>query len=316
MISGDIKAAAALLARGEVVAIPTETVYGLAGNIFDEKAVRSIYSIKGRPHFNPLIVHIPSVERLSSVAAYIPPDALKLARRFWPGPLTLVLPKQDVIPNLVTGGKDTVAVRVPDHPVALALLNSIDFPLAAPSANPFGSLSPTRAEHVEAGLGNKVPLILDGGACQKGIESTIIGFVEDRPVVYRLGSISLEDIESVIGPVGLFNKQESGPPAPGMLDKHYSPNTPLIVCNDPWAEWEKHDPSVTALLVLQCEEGRPEVKQVALSGSGDLEEAARNLFDKLHEMDTMGLQLIIAERMPEVGMGRSINDRLERAAKD
>lgn len=317
MISADIQLAASLLKKGDVVAIPTETVYGLAGNIYDDSAIRSIFSIKQRPHFNPLIVHIASQDQLSDIVSHIPDPARKLAEAFWPGPLTLVLPKQATVPDLVTGGKDTVAVRVPDHPVTLALLRAIDFPLAAPSANPFGSLSPTMAEHVEAGLGNKIPMVLDGGPCKKGIESTIIGFNGfngDQPVVYRLGSISLEEIEKVAGPVPVFNKLQSGPPAPGMLDKHYSPHTRLILAPDPWDELEKHDRERTGLLLLQAEEGRPDMLQVALTGSGSLSEAASNLFAKLHEMDRMGLDLIIAERMPETGLGRSINDRLERAA--
>lgn len=316
MISTDIGKAAALLSAGDVVAIPTETVYGLAANIYDEKAIRRIFEAKGRPLFNPLIVHIASVDQLPLIAKDIPGIAWELAEHFCPGPLTMVLPKQDTVPGLVTGGKPTVAVRIPDHPVTLELLRRIDFPLAAPSANPFGMLSPTCAEHVEAGLGNAIPMILDGGPCNKGIESTIIGFPDGDPVVYRLGSISLEQIESVTGPLPVFNKNETGPPAPGMLDKHYSPGTTLILTDDMEACCKKEYPEKTGLLVLCRKPGMyPGFLQVPLTDSGNLDEAAKNLYGRLHELDMMGLNLIIAERMPDKGLGRSINDRLERAAK-
>ena len=228
----EIIKAVTLLNEGKVVAIPTETVYGLAANAFDENAVRQIFEIKQRPTFNPLIVHIKSIDDLEKVASNIPDKAMKLAKHFWPGALTLVLPKKENIPNIVTAGKDTVGVRVPAHSIALDLLNQLDFPLAAPSANPFGSISPTSAEHVQKQLGNKVPFILDGGNCEKGIESTIIGFENDVPILYRLGSIAIEEIENEIGPITIKNFEEQNPSAPGMLKRHYAPQTKTIVTND------------------------------------------------------------------------------------
>lgn len=316
MISTNIEEAARLLMEGQVVAIPTETVYGLAGNAFSEPALRKIFSVKQRPHFNPLIVHIASTDMLPAIASDIPEKAKILADAFWPGPLTLVLPKNPIVPNLVTGGKPTVAVRVPNHPMSLSLLRSIPFPLAAPSANLFGSLSPTRATHVEAGLGNLVPMVLDGGPCERGIESTIVGFVYGEPVVYRLGSISLEELGRVVGEVTLLTRDQHAPPAPGMLDKHYAPKTKLILCDLISEEIKNHDPLKTVALVLQKRDDLPEgMKQVALSDKADLDEAASRLYDCLHELDKQGWGLILAERMPDIGLGRSINDRLERAAK-
>lgn len=316
MISTNIEEAARLLMEGEVLAIPTETVYGLAGNAFSELAVRKIFSVKQRPHFNPLIVHIASADELPCIASDIPDKAKKLAGAFWPGPLTLVLPKSATIPDLVTGGKPTVAVRVPNHPMTLALLRSIPFPLAAPSANPFGSLSPTRASHVEAGLGEQVPMVLDGGPCEKGIESTIVGFVYGEPVVYRLGSISLEDLNKVVGDVSVYTRDQQTPPAPGMLDKHYAPKTRLILTGRISEEMQKHDPEKTVALVLQKRDDLPAgTVQMQLSETANLNEAASRLYDCLHQLDNEGWGLIIAERMPDEGLGRSINDRLERAAR-
>lgn len=316
MISTNIEEAARLLMEGQVLAIPTETVYGLAGNAFSELAVRKIFSVKQRPHFNPLIVHIASADELPGIASNIPDKAKKLAGAFWPGPLTLVLPKHATIPDLVTGGKPTVAVRVPNHPMTLALLRSIPFPLAAPSANPFGFLSPTRATHVEAGLGKLVPMVLDGGPCEKGIESTIVGFVYGEPVVYRLGSISLEDLRKVVGEVSVYNRDQQAPPAPGMLDKHYAPKTRLILTGRISEEMQKHDPEKTVALVLQKRDDLPAgTRQMLLSDTANLDEAASRLYDCLHELDNEGWDLIIAERMPDEGLGRSMNDRLERAAR-
>ena len=229
IISTELSKAKRLLESEELVAIPTETVYGLAGNIYSEKAIKSIFQTKERPFFNPLIVHIPNPKYLKQVVSEVPEKAEHLANKFWPGPLTLVLKKDPKIPDLITAGKDTVAVRVPNHPMTLKLLQSLNFPLAAPSANPFGSISPTKAEHVEKYFSSKIKMVLDGGECQKGIESTIVGFEENTPVVYRLGSIALEDLEDCIGTVKLMTKKEELPDAPGMLERHYAPNTTTIV---------------------------------------------------------------------------------------
>ena len=224
-ISNDIAKAIEILNNEDVIAIPTETVYGLAGNIYSEKAIRKIFEVKQRPLFNPLIVHIHSTDQLEELVTDIPYNAKILAEKFWPGALTLLLKKKPSVPDLITAGKDTVAVRIPNHPITLQLLKELSFPLAAPSANPFNRISPTSAVHVERYFKHKIKMVLEGGACVNGIESTIIGFENNEPVLYRLGSIALEDIEAVIGSVRVHNKSENAPNAPGMLLKHYAPKT-------------------------------------------------------------------------------------------
>jgi L-threonylcarbamoyladenylate synthase len=316
IISTDISKAVAILNNEELVAIPTETVYGLAGNIFSEKAIQLIFETKKRPFFNPLIVHIPSVELLPTIVSYIPEKAQRLADAFWPGPLTLVLPKQSTIPDLITAGKDTVAVRIPNHPVALELLNALDFPLAAPSANPFGSISPTTAKHVENYFKDDIKMVLDGGACQRGIESTIIGFEGDEPVIYRLGSTSIEAIEAVVGPIQIKNKKEVAPDAPGMLERHYAPKTQTILVDKLSEAIQKHtDKRIGVLALNKPIDHEAIVFQIVLSKSTDLQEAASKLYDALHQLDKKDLDIIIAERFPDFGLGKSINDRLTRATK-
>jgi L-threonylcarbamoyladenylate synthase len=221
-----------ILQRNGLIAIPTETVYGLAGNAYSDEAIKKIFALKKRPLHNPLIVHLKSVSSMYDVAKEIPENALMLANKFWPGPLTLLLKKQDHISDLITAGKNTVAVRVPNHPLALALLNQLEFPLAAPSANPFGSISPTRAEHVLNYFGKKIDLILDGGECEKGIESTIIGFENNNPILYRHGSISMEDIEKITGKLSIITNSDTSPKSPGMLSRHYAPKTDTYLTND------------------------------------------------------------------------------------
>ncbi|MGB0166374.1 MAG: L-threonylcarbamoyladenylate synthase [Luteibaculum sp.] len=206
LISKDIEKAASLLQQGKLVAIPTETVYGLAADIYNEHAVQQIFAVKQRPHFNPLIVHIPNRDYLPKVALEIPEKAWALAEAFWPGSLTLILKKQPRIPLAITAGKDTVAVRMPQHPMAIALLEKLPFPLAAPSANPFNRISPTTAQHVANYFGDEIGMVLDGGTCNKGIESTIVGFNGDEVLLYRFGSLAREDIEKVVGPIKVQNK--------------------------------------------------------------------------------------------------------------
>ena len=211
------KRAARLLAGGKLVAIPTETVYGLAANALDEYAVEQIFVTKGRPHFNPLIIHIGAKQELSKYVTEVPEMAQRLIDAFWPGPLTLLLPKKEIVPDLITASLPRVAVRMPNHPLTLQLLQSLDFPLAAPSANPFCYISPTRAVHVEQQIGEKIPYILDGGACEQGLESTIVGFEKGLPVVYRLGAITPEAIEAVAGQIKIHQKVSVQPVGPGML---------------------------------------------------------------------------------------------------
>ncbi|MEI7509538.1 MAG: L-threonylcarbamoyladenylate synthase [Flavobacterium sp.] len=303
-----------ILNKGEVVAIPTETVYGLAANAFDEKAIQKIFDIKNRPLYNPLIVHIKSIEYLEEVVKDIPPIATKLAKMFWPGPLTLVLPKKENIPDIVTSGKNTVGVRVPAHPLAQELLHLLDFPLAAPSANPFGYISPTTAEHVKKQLGDKIQFILDGGNCEKGIESTIIGFDNNKPILYRVGAISKETIEKCIGTFEIKNKAAASPEAPGMLSKHYSPKTKFEVSATIGESIRLHaDENVGFLLFTKPDIELSSQKHILLTENENLEEAATNLYAAMHQMDDKKFDLIISEKFPEIGIGVSLNDRLQRA---
>ena len=308
-----IAKAAKLLKSGNAVAIPTETVYGLAANAFEENAVRQIFEIKQRPLYNPLIVHIKSIDYLETITSSIPPKALLLAKHFWPGALTLVLPKKDIIPNIVTAGKDTVGIRVPSHPIALALLEEIDFPLAAPSANPFGYISPTTAAHVQKQLGDKIPFILDGGLCEKGIESTIIGFENNEPILYRVGAISKEEIESIIGKINQKTKAAAKPEAPGMLSKHYSPRTKFIVSENIIDDIEKYKNQAVGFLIYSNVIISGLYNLIRLTTTEDLDEAAQNLYSAMHTLDAANYDLIIAEKFPETGLGISLNDRLYRA---
>ena len=316
LIITDIDVASGFLNNEDVIGIPTETVYGLAGNIYSEKAINKIYEIKKRPLINPLIVHIKSLAYLDKVAVDVSESALKLAKTFWPGPLTLVLNKHHSVPDIVTAGKSTVAVRVPNHPVALSLLESVDFPLAAPSANPSGSISPTSAQHVAGYFKDEIKIILDGGVCKRGIESTIIGFNNNEAILYRLGSISVEEIEAVAGKVKMVTKNETEPNAPGMFSKHYAPVTTAFLSNDVQELIKTFSDKKIGLLLFNREiRDKKIIHQEVLSKSGDLKEAAANLYAALHRLDKNNLDIIIAERFPDTGLGRTINDRLERATK-
>ncbi|WP_027077204.1 L-threonylcarbamoyladenylate synthase [Maribacter antarcticus] len=316
VITTDINYCQQLLKENKLVAIPTETVYGLAANAFNEKAVKQIFEMKGRPLFNPLILHIHDIAQLQQLAIAIPDKAMQLAKAFWPGALTLILAKNDFVPNSITGGKQTVGVRMPNHPVTIELLQGLDFPLAAPSANPFTRVSPTSAEHVAYYFGNRIPAILDGGPCKVGLESTIVGFDGEHPVVYRKGGISIEDIEAVVGKVTLVTENETTPQAPGMLLKHYSPNTQLVVSNTILDTIREHQHLKLGVLSFKNEFTHENVTVKTLSKQGDLEEAAKNLFAALYELDELNLDLIIAEKFPNTGLGASINDRLRRAVSN
>lgn len=320
IISKDIQKAIALLNNEEIIAIPTETVYGLAGNIFSQKAINAIFETKQRPHFNPLIVHIAAVEELETIVDSIPEKAKLLADAFWPGPLTLVLKKKAIIPNVITGGKSTVAVRIPNHPTTLELLQHLDFPLAAPSANPFNRISPTSAKHVEDYFGDKIKMVLDGGNCKSGIESTIIGFENNDPIIYRLGATPVEAIEAVIGKIQVKNNsttpKSNSPSAPGMLARHYAPKTKTVLVGNILEEISKYKNLKVGVLAFQNEvEAENVLFQIILSKSGDYTEAASKLYDALHQLDASNLDIIVAERFPNLDLGKSINDRLERATK-
>lgn len=312
-IGFDIDKAAAILKAGDVVGIPTETVYGLAGNALNEEAILKIYHVKNRPKFDPLIAHVDSIEKVSDLVREIPEKAQSLAMQFWPGPLTILLDKKPSVPDLLTSGLDRVAVRIPNHSLTLELLGSIDFPLAAPSANPFGYVSPTNAKHVEDQLGDKISYILDGGDCRVGLESTIIGFEDREVVVYRLGGARVEYIENVVGKVSINVNMSSNPAAPGMLKSHYSPGRKLII-GDIAENLKNYDPGVTGVISFKDSYSVPENNQAILSPSEDMDEAARNIFSALRKMDQEHIQVILAEFVPNDGLGKAINDRLRRAS--
>ncbi|WP_073094647.1 L-threonylcarbamoyladenylate synthase [Cyclobacterium lianum] len=315
-IGKDIKKAASLLSSGKLVAIPTETVYGLAGNALDEGAVLDIFKTKQRPSFDPLIIHLRDIDQVRAYVDAIPEELEQLAQKFWPGPLTLLLPKKDMISDLVTSGLDTVGVRVPRHPLTRKLLHRLDFPLAAPSANPFGYISPTSAQHVQDQLGGQVPYILDGGACDIGLESTIVGMEQGQVVIYRLGGTSVQDIESVVGKVLILPQSSSNPKSPGMLKSHYAPRKPLLLGHlDELIESHRQKGIVFAVLSFQRSfPEQPSELQYALSPEGDYDEAARNLFSAMRALDSSNAEIILAEELPEIHLGKAINDRLRRAS--
>lgn len=314
-VGSDVEEAARLLREGELVAIPTETVYGLAANALDADACLRVFEAKRRPSFDPLIVHVPSLDAAVRVAREVPAEAAALASAFWPGPLTLVLPRADVVPDVVTSGLSTVAVRHPAHALTQQLLERLPFPLAAPSANPFGGVSPTTAEHVVEGLGDAVAYVLDGGPCRVGVESTIVGWQDGRPVLHRPGGVPLEAFEEHVGPLEAAAPIEADAPrpvAPGSLSSHYAPRTPLTLGSlDELLA--RHAGRRVGVLAFQRE--REATTCRVLSPTGDLFEAARGLFAALRELDRAGCERLLAEPVPEEGLGRAINDRLRRAAR-
>ncbi len=308
--------AVAALGRGELVAIPTETVYGLGGVALWPATVAKIFEVKGRPTFDPLIVHVASLEAVRDIVTEIPPLAQELARHFWPGPLTLVLPKALCIPDLVTAGLPCVAVRISSHPVARELLERVGLPIAAPSANLFGRVSPTTAAHVVDQLGDRVDWIVDGGPCQVGVESTVISFAEPGPpCLLRHGGVPLEAIEALIGsiPQRTVASNESAAPqfAPGNLPQHYAPATSITLglLSAPLPTGR-----IGALAFQSCPQPERFAAVEILSKRGDLVEAAANLFSAMRRLDALGIDAIIAETVPHEGLGRAINDRLTRAA--
>jgi L-threonylcarbamoyladenylate synthase len=315
-IGKDIARAKRLLEAGDLVGLPTETVYGLAGNALNPDAVAKIFETKNRPSFDPLIVHTGSLEQISLFAASIDDELQELADKFWPGPLTLLLKKKPVIPDLVTSGLDYVAVRVPAHPMALELLLSLDFPLAAPSANPFGYISPTRAQHVQDQLGDKLPYILDGGICGVGLESTIVGIEQGQIIIYRLGGTEVSAIEDIVGKVLILPQSSSNPKSPGMLKSHYAPQKPFLLGNlEELAV--KYASSGVRFGILSFDKDYSFLKaseKFVLSKQRDYHEAAKNLFAGMRYLDQADVSVILAEELPEEHFGKAINDRLRRAA--
>jgi len=311
----DLLQAAELLAQGQLVAIPTETVYGLAANALDPKAVSHIFSVKERPAFDPLIVHLAQGEDMAQYVAALPPAFERLYRYFGAGPLTYILPKKALVPDIVTAGHSTVGIRIPRHPLTQQLLSKLPFPLAAPSANLFGRLSPTSADHVADQLGERIPLILDGGHCAVGVESTIVDLSGKQARVLRLGGLSLEVLTKALGHKPAVNAHSaSNPRAPGMLSAHYSPGKPVeLVERLPGIIPEA--PRTGLLCFRRAPADHPEYLKEVLSPEGDLETAATRLFAALRKLSAEPqVKQILAETFPEEGLGRAINDRLRRAA--
>ncbi len=319
-VISDVSIAATALQRGELVAFATETVYGLGGVALWPETVARIFEAKGRPTFDPLIVHVPDLAGVRELVTAFPPLAERLARAFWPGPLTMVLPKAVCIPDLVTSGLSSVAIRIPSHPLALELLRQVGLPVAAPSANLFGRVSPTTAAHVADQLGDRIEWILDGGPCEIGVESTVLAIpLSGPPTLLRPGGATLEAIESVIGQVVLpattpapeKHTSKQAQLAPGGLPQHYAPATTVVIGN----LWD--DPPAGrsgALAFRQCPHPERYAAIEILSPSGNLAHAAAALFAALRRLDAQHLDGIITERFPDEGLGRAINDRLQRAA--
>lgn len=308
----NIHFAAKLIQQGEAVAFPTETVYGLGANALNPKAVVKIFEIKKRPKFNPLIIHIANKESITEFAKHIDERAIELINKFWPGPLTLVLQKKKIIPDLVTAGNDTVAIRMPNNKIALKLIEFSDCPIAAPSANSFGLLSPTDALHVEKQIGERVKLILDGGKSSVGVESTIISFATKTPVVLRYGGLAIDKIEKVIGKISTDISNKAKPNSPGQLRYHYAPKIPIAFLNQ---ENLKNfaDKKIGALFFEKNNYDYKFELQKFLSKRGNLDEAAVNFFKMLHELESENIDVILAEKVPLHGIGFAIMDRLQRA---
>ncbi|MCF6174760.1 MAG: threonylcarbamoyl-AMP synthase [Victivallaceae bacterium] len=313
-----VERAATIIREGGIVAFPTETVYGLGADAFNVSAVEKIFVAKQRPYFDPLIVHIARMSQLDELIVAFPPAAKILAEVFWPGPLTLILPKSDKVPDIITAGLNTVAVRIPAHGTALRLLNAVATPVAAPSANKFGQISPTTVEHVLAQLRHDIDLTLNSDIpCEVGVESTIISFATGSPVLLRSGGISLEQIEPLIGKVTVKSAIDSDidksvVEAPGMLTKHYAPQTPLIYGSHHLPGDKKL--RIGRLAFSQVDDSDNYAVVKVLSPSGNLEEAAQNLYAAMCELDDLGVELIIVDDIPVEGIGVAINDRLKRAS--
>lgn len=302
--------AAALLREGKLVGIPTETVYGLAANALNPEAISSIYAVKNRPSFNPLILHIANAEEAEKYALSIPKLASELMKHFWPGPLSILLPKSDLVPDLVTAGSEKVVLRVPNHPLTLRLLSEVEFPLAAPSANMSNTVSPTSASHVQQGLGEKISYILDGRSTIVGLESTIIEVIGNEIFVLRDGGITREELEK-FGEVRQM-KSTKQVQSPGQLSKHYSTRKPLLLVEDIEAYISMHPNKIYSVLLF--EEKEINATKHLLSKDYDLAEIANNLFGKMREADEDDSEAILVEPIQEVGIGRAVADRLKRAS--
>ena len=313
-----LRIAGEIIRGGGLVAFPTETVYGLGANALSAEAVARIFEAKGRPRFDPVIVHVAAPEEAEALWSEVPPLARALMERFWPGPLTIVLPKRDVIPDIVTAGLPTVAIRMPAHEAALGLIRAAERPIAAPSANRFGKTSPTHHEHVLEELGGRIEAVLAWGPTPVGIESTVISLVEDPPRVLRPGGTPLELLREVVGELRADPPQVRGGPAPspGTMRRHYMPRTPLFLLEPglPEDEWEELPRDRCGYLGFTAAKRGFRFGEV-LSERGDLREAAARFFASLRRLDSLGLSAIVAEPVPEEGLGVAIMDRLKRASR-
>lgn len=321
----NIARAAEVLKHGGLVAFPTETVYGLGANALNVQAVTGIFTAKGRPTADPLIVHLSGVEQSPLVARSVPDTAYRLMQAFWPGPLTLILPKQPQIPDLVTSGLDTVAARVPNHPVALALIREAGLPIAAPSANRFGHTSPTTAQHVWHDLRGRIDLILDGGPATIGVESTVLDISTSPARILRPGGVTREMLEAVIGPVtvlGQKRKAEPGLPSPGLLEKHYAPRAEMILfvgenARDALSACLMEQRLARKVGVLAADEDAEALEQagaVVYRLGSDLNSIARHIYAGMRWLDGQGVALILCRDFGESGLGLAVRDRLSRAA--
>lgn len=306
-----VERAVSILQEGGLVAFPTETVYGLGADALNARAVARIFELKRRPHFDPLIIHISSKEWVDRYTKNVSPHAERLMDRFWPGPLTIILEKESLIPDIVTSGLATVAVRMPSHPVALDLIARLGRPVAAPSANPFGYVSPTKAAHVARMFSGRLPVVLDGGSASFGLESTIISVRDGRLILHRHGAVSLEELVEAVGEV-----EEKGADgaidSPGQLPYHYAPHKPLKIVRAP----EEITTPDSSFLTFRTPSAKPLSRHVrTLSPGGDLREAAAHFFSFLIELDRDDVDIIFAERIPEEGLGKAMMERLKKAAR-
>ncbi len=309
----NLKLAGEAIKDGKLVVIPTETVYGLGADALNSEAVAAIFVAKKRPHFDPLIVHIADIETLSKIAYAENEKVKKIIENFWPGPLTMILKRKECVPDLVTSGLDTVAVRMPANEFALEVIRNSTGTVAAPSANPFGYLSPTTAQHVVEQLGDEVDYIVDGGKCPVGVESTIIDMTKEIPLVLRPGGLDPAVISEIIGPIEIYDRTTLNPTAPGQLPNHYAPRVPLEIVDD-WKN--KKIEKNSAYLSFEFPEGNLPFEVVeVLSPCGSLVEAASNLFELLHKLDKSGVKKIYAQKVPDYGIGKAVNDRLFKASK-
>ena len=313
-IGKNIDFAKDILDKGGLVAIPTETVYGLGGNALNLKSIDKIFNLKNRPSNDPLICHTNSISKIEKYVNEIPDVAYKLAEKFWPGPLTLIFEKKEIIPNKTTSKLKTVGFRIPNKEITLDLLKNLDYPISAPSANKFGYISPTRTEHIFKNFSQGIDYILDGGACELGIESTIIGFENKNTIVYRLGSLVVEDIEKCVGDITIYSNKES---YPGSFKSHYSPSKKLYLGNIKMLADKFKDKRIGVLCFDKYYDFIKEKNQILLSKNSSLFEASKNLYSSLYELDNMkNIDIILSSLVEDTLIGRTINNRLIKSAED